>query len=145
MTTGNNKTLHDFGGGDYLQHILLEKGDYTVVLQWDKNFASLGQGPNDVDLDIYLANDDGIIQYGFNSGIFGDPIEVMPFTVVSDYAYTNIIIENVTNSENVPFKYVVFRAGDNDIFTFLEHEQGISTIVVHANNQVQFFSLLKWL
>lgn len=135
-TSGNQRSVHLFGGNDYLQKIFLDQGNYTIVLQWVDDFASLGQGTGaKIDLDFYLADDEGNIQYGFNTDSrTKDPVEVMPFTVVSPTAVTNIMIKNAFGFENVHFKYVVFRAGDSDSFIFNEYEQGTSTIVGHANN-----------
>ncbi len=138
ITTGNNKTRHNFGGGDFTQKILLEKGSYVMVLQWKKPHASIWGVGSDIDLNWYLTDDDGNILYGFNTdkNFNGDPVEVMPFTVVSNVAYTNIMIENVTNSEPVPFKYVVFRAGEKGVFTVIDGSQkGNYTIVGHADNE----------
>ena len=110
-----------------------------MVLQRQKPHASIWGGDgSDTDLNWYLTDDDGNILYGFNTdkNLFGDPVEVMPFTVLSDIAYTNIMIENVTNSEPVLFKYIVFRAGDNGIFTITDGSQkGDYTIVGHADNE----------
>jgi hypothetical protein len=55
----------------------------------------------------------------------------MPFTVEEDDAVTNIMVVSASGATNVRFKYIVFR-GKNDL-TFLEYNNGASTIVGHAN------------
>ena len=141
-----NINRHDFGGGEFLQSVELGTGEYIIVLQWEDEFYSLGS-PNgaSIDLDIYLVEDDGTILYGFNrdnngdavNGVpGGDPIEVLPFSVVSPTT-SNIMIEMDGFGPMPNFKYVVFRAGDEGIFeTIPSLSQGsdASTIVGHANS-----------
>ena len=134
-----NETKHDFGGGDFLQNIQLGTGQYIIVLQWDDDFYSLDGSGAKNDLDIYLADDDGSILYGFNRDNNGnailegtDPIEIMPFNVINPTS-TNIIIERADGYGPFPkFKYVVFRAGDSGVFNATPSIGG-STIVGHAN------------
>ena len=110
-----NEIRHDFGGGNSLQQLQLEPGQYIIALQWEDDFYSLGSltGAKN-DLDIYLANDNGSILYGFNRNNLGaDPVEIMPFVVVNPTT-TNLVIERAAgNGTQVPFKYVVFRAGSS--------------------------------
>ena len=117
--------LHDFGGGDIFQSITLAEGTYVVVLQWEE------VSPAQNDLDIYLSNDDGSMLFGFNrNNIGGDPIEVLPFIVEGGDATTNIVIARAYGSDDVNFKYIVFR-GDLE---FNEYITGTSTIVGQANS-----------
>lgn len=122
---------HDFGGGDIYQNVSLIPGNYTIVLQWQDSIYSLGQtstGTNN-DIDIYLTDDFGNTLFGFNrNNLFGDPIEILPFTV-TDTTESNILIVRAAGSQNVPFKYIVFR-GEMSIN---EYQTGQSTIVGHAN------------
>ena len=117
--------FHDFGSGDIYQNISLEKGDYVVVLQWEEN------GIVDNDLDIYLSNEDGTTLFGFNrNNIGGDAVEILPFKVVSETANSNFIIVRADGTENVKFKYVVFRGK----ITINEYNTGTSTIVGQSNS-----------
>jgi hypothetical protein len=122
---------HDYGGGDIFQSISLVPGNYTIVLQWEDSIYSLLEtttGTNN-DLDIYLTRDNGVTLFGFNrNNLIGDPLEVLPFTVTANTS-TNIMIVRAAGSQNVRFKYVVFR-GD---VTFNEFHTGNSTIVGQAN------------
>ena len=124
-------SAHDFGGGDIFQNISLTPGTYTIVLQWQDSIYSLGQtqtGTNN-DLDIYLTYDNGTTLFGFNrNNMGGDPLEVMPFTVTAN-ANTNIMIVRAAGSNNVNFKYVVFRGE----ISINEYQSGNSTIVGQAN------------
>ena len=141
---GNN-AAHDFdGNGDELQNLTLDVGFYLIVLQWEDSFYSIGEtlsGGTANDLDIYLAEDNGDLLYGFNrNNLGGDPIEIMPFEVVNATT-TNIKIERAVGSTNqdLKFKYVVFRAGDDQQFDaeYIGSTPGTpahSTIVGHANS-----------
>ncbi|MBX2814605.1 MAG: S8 family serine peptidase [Saprospiraceae bacterium] len=136
-TTAGNK--HDFQGGDFLQELTLEPGDYLMVLQWDDQLYSIGESGAQVDLDIYLADANGNKIYGFNRNNLGaDPVEVMPFSVISSTATkTNLLIENggTSSAEGMPIKYVVFKAGGSGQNGFsAEYFQGGSTVVGHANH-----------
>jgi hypothetical protein len=129
--SGISGFAHDFGGGDRLQRIALAPGAYTIVLQWDDLFASLGQtGGTRADLDLYLADDTGRILYGFNRDNLGkDPVEIMPFFVTGEGATTNLMIINATNGNPVALKYIIFR-GDLSV---LEYASNSSTLVGQAN------------
>jgi hypothetical protein len=107
---GFTGSAHDFGGGDLYQSITLPAGSYTIVLQWEDSIYSLGQLPGTRnDLDIYLVNDAGAKIFGFNrKNNWGDPIEVLPFTV-GGTAHANIMITRAWGTDNVRFKYIVFR------------------------------------
>jgi hypothetical protein len=133
---------HNFGGGDILQSdsvkgTPLSPGTYTIVLQWEDDIYSLGGSLTGTknDLDIYLADDQGIPLFGFNrNNIGGDPIEILPFTVTANTT-TNILVVNASapanaTTSNIRFKYVVFR-GDLKIN---EYQQGSSTIVGQGNS-----------
>ena len=123
-------TAHNFGGGDIYQNINFKAGTYTIVLQWQDSIYSLGQLPGVVnDLDIYLIDNAGNRLFGFNrNNIWGDPLEILPF-VVSGNTNANIMITRKWGSQNVKFKYVIFR-GDA---TINEYANGGSTIVGHPN------------
>ncbi len=129
--SGISGFAHDFGGGDRLQRIALAPGAYTIVLQWDDLFTSLGQtGGTRADLDLYLADDTGRILYGFNRDNLGkDPVEIMPFFVTGEGAITNLMIINATNGNPVALKYIIFR-GDLSV---LEYASNSSTLVGQAN------------
>ena len=122
---------HNFSGGDMFQNVTLTPGTYTVVLQWQDSVYSNGQTQTGTqnDLDIYLTYDDGITLFGFNrDNTGGDPLEVLPFTV-SENTTTNILIRRETGSQNVQFKYIVYR-GD---LTATEYNTNSSTLVGQAN------------
>jgi len=120
---------HDFGGGDIYQNVSLAEGTYTIVMQWEDNTDPTNYSTNN-DMDIYLSNDDGTTLFGFNTvNIGGAPIEVLPFTVGPGGASTNILVTRASGTDNVRFKYVVFR-GDMVINEF---DTESSTIVGQAN------------
>ncbi|AFD07434.1 MBG domain-containing protein [Solitalea canadensis] len=129
---GVSGQAHNFSGtGDVLQNISLQPGDYTIVLQWQDAFYSLGQTQTGTvnDLDIYLTDDNGSTLFGFNrNNLGGDPIEILPFTVISPTT-TNILITRPSGTGSVSFKYIIFR-GDG---TINEYNSGNSTIVGQAN------------
>jgi hypothetical protein len=130
---------HDFGGGDIFQNdslkgTVLQPGVYTIVLQWEDDIYSLGGSGGTVnDLDIYLTDNNGVTLFGFNrNNLGGDPIEILPFTVIAN-TVTNILIVNASSTaptSNLRFKYVVFR-GDIKINEF---NIGNSTIVGQGNS-----------
>ncbi|MBC7829571.1 MAG: S8 family serine peptidase, partial [Chitinophagaceae bacterium] len=124
---------HSFNAsGDIFQNISLSPGVYTIVLQWQDGFTSLGEPGPQNDLDIYLTDNNGLTLFGFNRnnilGGSGDPIEILPFTVTAN-TQSNILIVKASGSGNIPFKYVIFR-GDAIINEF---NSGSSTIVGQAN------------
>ena len=97
------------------------------MLQWDDDFYSDETGPQgtpsgaQLDLDIYLADENGTILFGFNRDNNGDevleggdPIEVLPFTVELPEGATgtiaNLLIESADGPTNANFRYVVFRS-----------------------------------
>ena len=132
---------HNFGGGDILQSDSLKgsqanPGVYTIVLQWVDDIYSLSGSGTTNDLDIYLADDAGNPLVGFNrNNLGGDPIEVLPFTVISNTVANIMIINNSANpSPNLRFKYVVFR-GDLKIN---EYSSESSTIVGHSKSSDAF-------
>ncbi len=126
--TGGN--AHNFGGGDSLQSVTLQPGNYTIVLQWEDNIYSLGQTAGTKnDLDIFLTPD-GKSLFGFNrDNTNGDPIEILPFTITSA-VNTNILIRNNTIGSNpARFKYIVFQGN----ITINEYNTGTSTVIGQAN------------
>lgn len=124
-------SAHDFGGGDIFQRVSLQPGTYTIVLQWQDSIYSIGETTNGTsnDLDIYLTDDFGNTLFGFNrNNLKGDPLEILSFTVTQS-TQSNILITRSAGSQNVYFKYVVFR-GELSID---EHQSGGSTVVGQAN------------
>ena len=112
---------HDFGNGDYFQNVTLAQGIYTIALQWDDHFYSIGDSIGALnDLDIYLVDQFGNRLFGFNrSNLGGDPLEILPF-VVRATVDAKLIITRKAGTGNVRFKYVIFR-GDGII---RDHNQG---------------------
>ena len=115
---GSNAKAHNFSnaGDDTYQKIRLKKGSYTLVLQWDDDVYSMGGIGNTgakKDLDIYLTDEAGNIEFGFNKNNIGrDPVEVMPFTVLEDDVETNVMITDALGTATgTRFKFVVFREG----------------------------------
>jgi hypothetical protein len=137
---GMSGVAHNFStsGTDIYQRLTLApapQDKYTIVLQWDNNFYTLGQAnPTPNDLDIYLVDDNGNILFGMNGNSVGkDPIEVMSFHVLGSSPVTaNIMVvcANGSASTNVKFKYIIMRGGA----TMMEYNTtGNSTIVGQAN------------
>jgi hypothetical protein len=130
--TGFTGTAHNFGGGDVFQSITVKPGDYTIVLQWDDAFYSLGQTPGAInDLDIFLTDNNGRILSGLNRNNTGaDPIEILSFRIDANTTpNTNILITRAAGSANVRFKYIIFR-GEVQVNEFGSQS---STIVGQAN------------
>ncbi|WP_121355571.1 S8 family serine peptidase [Flavisolibacter nicotianae] len=129
LPTGISGTAHNFGG-TIQQKIHLKKGAYTIVLQWDNPFYSLGGNTGaTVDLDIYLVKPDGSY-FGFNrNNLTGDPFEVLPFTA-NEETDASLLVVRDGGTANVKFKYVVFR-GEATIYNY----PGASTIVGQGNAQ----------
>lgn len=128
---GMTGSAHNFdGAGDIYQHVSLPPGTYTIVLQWDDSIYSMGQYPGTRnDLDIYLVDNSGNKLFGFNrKNNWGDPIEVLPFTVKGN-AEANIMVVRTWGNDNIKFKYIVFRGEIN----ITEYYQGTSTVVGQAN------------
>ena len=111
--TGITGNAHDFGGTIF-QSVTLAPGSYTIVLQWDDSIYSLKQLPGAKnDFDIYLTTNSGKILFGFNrDNIWGDPLEVLPFTVTGTApANANIMIVRSRSIDSIPvkLKYIIFR------------------------------------
>jgi hypothetical protein len=125
---------HNFGGGDIYQLDSVkgsptQPGVYTVVLQWQDDFYSLG-GNNGTtsDMDAYIVDNLGNV-IGFNRvNTNGDPAEMLTF-VVTQNTVVRLLIVNASLTTNVRFKYVVFR-GDLKINNY---QQDFSTIVGQGN------------
>ncbi|HPD55108.1 MAG TPA: S8 family serine peptidase, partial [Bacteroidia bacterium] len=83
--------------------------------------------------DIYLTDLTGTKLFGLNrQNNWGDPIEVLPFTVTADVLANIVITRTWTDDPLGPpmkIKYIIFR-GDA---TILEHQAGSSTIIGQAN------------
>lgn len=124
--------IHNFAssGTDIYQSINLKPGSYTIVLQWNDEFSSLGSVTGvQTDLDLYLVGVNGFTLFGFNrSNLLGDPFEVCPFTVREE-TNAQLMVVRAAGSTNVRFKYIIFR-GDA---TILEYPTGNSSIVGHPN------------
>lgn len=130
-----NEANHDFNQGnlvDIMQKIHFSTGFGRIVLQWDDDFGSLNENEGaQVDLDIYIINDNGDTLVNTNrNNIGGDPFEMMAFNVNGGFAQANIVIHRAAGTENVNFKYIVFEGKD---FKIEEHGAGASTITGHAN------------
>ena len=128
--TGILGQAHNFGGGDIFQNDSLKAGVYTIVLQWEDAFYSLGQGGAKNDFDIYLTDGNGNILFGMNRyNLGGDPVEVLSFIVKANTRTNIMIVRAAGTTPNVRLKYIVYR-GD---LTFNEYATGGSTIVGQAN------------
>ncbi len=124
--------IHQFGpaAADIFQTVNLKPGSYTIVLQWNEQFHSLGNsGVQTADLDLYLVGSNGYTLFGFNrSNLFGDPFEVCPFTVTEE-TNAKLMVVNATGTQGVRFKYIIFRGNA----TIMDYQSGGSTIVGHPN------------
>ncbi|MGC4048651.1 MAG: S8 family serine peptidase [Paludibaculum sp.] len=121
---------HNFGGGNYYQDLSLAAGTYTIALQWDDDFYSVGEltGAQN-DLDIYIADQYGNELFGFNrNNIGGDPLEILPFVVKANVP-AKIIITRKSGTRNVRFKYIIFR-GEGVINNYVQNN---GTIIGQAN------------
>ena len=120
-----SRFAHSFGPNDIYQGISLNKGSYTVVLQWED------QSPATQDLDIFLSTADGKNLMGFNrKNMGGEPVEILPFTISADQTTTNFMITS-SSADPIRFKYVVFRGFNG--FAQLEYQGESSTIVGQSN------------
>ncbi|MEP7373424.1 MAG: LamG-like jellyroll fold domain-containing protein [Chitinophagaceae bacterium] len=124
--------IHRFGATstDIYQNVNLKPGSYTIVLQWNDEFSSLGSVSGvQTDMDLYLVGVNGFTLFGFNrSNLLGDPFEVCPFTVTEE-TNAKVMIVRASGTANVRFKYIIFR-GDA---TILDYQTGNSSIVGHPN------------
>ena len=124
--------IHKFGAtdADIYQTLNLKPGSYTIVLQWNDEFRSLGSTNGvQTDMDLYLVGTTGFTLFGFNrSNLFGDPFEVCPFTVKEE-TNAKLMVVRAAGTGNVRFKYIIFR-GDG---TILDYPAGASSIVGHPN------------
>jgi hypothetical protein len=132
---------HNFGTGIYQSAIVKAQpgkpGIYTIGLQWEDAFSSLGAVGTQTDVDLYAINQAGEI-IGFNRiNLSADPMEIMSF-VVNPKPTTEVVTEiklmvvvDGTPPPGLYFKFIVFR-GD---FTFLNASAGANagTIVGQAN------------
>ncbi len=125
---------HDFsdGNGDIFQGVTLDKGSYTLVLQWDDG-SDASMNTTETDLDIFLSDDVGFSKLGFNRKNVGAfPIEVVPFSIDEESVDVNIVIARASGNRDVRFKYILFRGGPQ--FHMNEYGgDGSSTIVGHPN------------
>ncbi|HEX2847033.1 MAG TPA: S8 family serine peptidase [Chitinophagaceae bacterium] len=126
---------HDFGGGtiyqiDSVKGSVAQPGIYTVVLQWQDDFYSLGGGAGtNTDLDAYAVDNLGNV-IGFNRiNTNGDPTEALTFIATQNTVVKILIVKAAGTSSTVRFKYVVFR-GDLKITNY---QQDASTIVGQGN------------
>ncbi|MGI8582580.1 MAG: MBG domain-containing protein [Chitinophagaceae bacterium] len=127
-----NGQIHKFGStsADIYQTVKLKPGSYTIVLQWNDEFHSLGSVNGvQTDMDLYLVGSTGFTLFGFNrSNLFGDPFEVCPFTVTEE-TNVKLMVARASGTGNVRFKYIIFRGGA----TMLDYQTGTSSIVGHPN------------
>ncbi len=125
---------HDFsdGDGDIFQGVTLDKGSYTLVLQWDDG-SDASMNTTKTDLDIFLSDDVGYSLLGFNrENVGGFPIEVVPFSIQEESVEVNVVIARASGDRAVTFKYILFRGGPQ--FHMDEYGGGgSSTIVGHPN------------
>lgn len=129
--SGVKGVAHDFGGGDLLQRVSLQPGNYTIVLQWQDSIYSIGQTSKGTqnDLDIFLTDDFGNVLFGFNrNNLSGDPLEILSFRV-TQATQSNIMVIRSTGTQNVYFKYIIFQGN----ITIDEYQTGNSTVVGQAN------------
>jgi subtilisin family serine protease len=128
---GFTGSAHQFAAGDILQRDSMRTGTYTIVLQWEDPFYSLGGNAGAAnDLDIYVVDNSGTMLFGFNKNNLGiDPIEVLPFTVTANTIANIMVVHAAGPNPNVRFKFVVFRGG----LKILEYPSGESTVVGQAN------------
>jgi hypothetical protein len=114
---------HNFntsGGTDVYQQLSLTAGIYTIVMQWDNDFYSLGQLICSNDLDWYLVDNNGAIIVGMNMNNFHrDPIEILSFQALANTTTNLMIIAN--GSTTVKFKYIIMRGGAQ----IMEYNTGI--------------------
>nr|MBA2745416.1 S8 family peptidase [Flavisolibacter sp.] len=132
---------HNFGSSIYQSAIVKAQpgkpGVYTIGLQWEDAFSSLGAVGTTTDVDLYAINQAGEL-IGFNRiNLSADPMEIMSF-VVNPNPTTEVTTEiklmivcDGTPPPGLYFKFIVFR-GD---FTFLNPSTGSNagTIVGQAN------------
>ena len=126
---------HDFGGGniyqvDSVKGTPTQPGIYTIVLQWEDNFYSLGGGTGTTsDFDAYIVDNlNNVI--GFNRvNTNGDPTETLTFVATQNTVVKVLIVKAAGTATSTRFKYVVFR-GDLKITNF---QQDSATIVGQGN------------
>jgi hypothetical protein len=125
---GMSGYAHNFGTSIY-QPLSLTAGIFTIVLQWDNDFYSLGQAnPAPNDLDWYLVDNNGGIIVGMNMNNFHrDPIEVLSFQALVNTT-ANLMVISANGSTTVKFKYIIMRGGAT-----ITGYAGSSTIVGQAN------------
>ncbi|MEJ7914486.1 MAG: S8 family serine peptidase, partial [Chitinophagaceae bacterium] len=124
--------IYKFGGNsaDIYQTVKLKPGSYTIVLQWNDEFHSLGSVDGvKTDMDLYLVGSNGFTLFGFNrSNLFGDPFEVCPFTVTEE-TNVKLMVARASGTGNVRFKFIIFRGEAN----IQDYQTGSSSIVGHPN------------
>ena len=129
MPTGQ---IHKFGPnpGDIYQTVNLKPGSYTMALQWNEEFSSLGSTTGVLtDMDVYVHSSSGYQLFGFNrSNLFGDPFEICAFTVQEE-TKAKIMVVRASGTANVRFKLIFFRGEA----TMLDYNTGGSSIVGHPN------------
>jgi len=129
-------TAHQFENGTIYQSVSLLAGNYTIAMQWDDDFYSLGNSTGaQNDFDIYLVDEFNNLLFGLNrNNLGGDPFELLPF-VVKAPVNAKIVIARKAGAGAVRFKYIFFR-GDGIIKgadNVTENIQGTGTVIGQAN------------
>lgn len=135
LPSGVYGQAHDFGGGniyqiDSVKGSPAQPGVYTLVLQWQDNFYSLGGvSGTTTDLDAYAVDNLGNV-IGFNRiNTDGDPTETLTFVATQNTVVKILIVRAPGSTSSIRFKYVVFR-GDLKITNY---QQDSSTVVGQGN------------
>ncbi len=125
--------LHDFGGGDMRQTIIIPQGrQFLISFQWSNPFFSVSGAPGaGTDLNFYLLpkGTNSIVAAGYTNNLGGDPVEVVNY--INNTAGTEFEIMITTKSGAIPskIKYIIYSSG----ITIAEHDTQSGTIVGHAN------------
>ncbi len=135
--------LHDFGGGDTGQRLIIPEGDSVrIALQWTDPYASLGGPGADSDLDIFITDQAGtVVARSDFDNIGTDPFEFLEFandgSIDADNDGTpdtqfELGIELFEGPPPDLFKYVYFPSSGVEIDEFAAQSQR-PTLYGHAN------------
>ena len=129
--------LHDFGGGDTFQEIIVPEGDsLRLTFQWTDAYASAGGAGADSELDIFLLDDSGevVAQSNFPNRD-RDPVEILSFA--NDGSFDSdrfhLGIELFAGPPPETIKYVDFSSIGVGIEIEDEDALGEPTLFGHAN------------